>query len=72
MDVQAAKIALAKLILDLDDPSLILRMKELLSEELEGQDQSISSQERKEIQLGLSQLDRGEQISFDDFLDRVS
>ena len=72
MDVQAAKIALAKLILDLNDPSLILRIKELLSEELEGQGESISIQERKEIQLGLSQLDRGERISFDDFLDRVS
>lgn len=72
MDVQAAKIALAKLILDLNDPSLILRIKELLSEELENQGQSISSQERNEIQLGLSQLDRGERISFDDFLDRVS
>ncbi len=72
MDVQAAKIELAKLILDIKDPSLILRIKDMLSEAIENHSQPLSAQERNEIRLGLSQLNNGERISIDDFLNRVS
>ena len=72
MDVQAAKIELAKWILDINDPSLIMKVKDLLTDELNKGHHTLTEQEQREIQLGLAQLDRGERISFDDFMNKVS
>lgn len=72
MDVQAAKIELAKWILDINDPSLIMKVKDLLTDELNKEHHTLTEQEQREIKLGLAQLDRGERISFDDFMNKVS
>ncbi|WPR75645.1 hypothetical protein [Algoriphagus sp. NG3] len=70
MDTKAAKLELVKRILDLDDNKLIQGLLDLISTEKETE--SLSTQEKDEILLGLRQLDAGRRISLDDFLKKVS
>lgn len=72
MDTQTSKIELAKLILELEDPKLIHKIRELLLDESSRFRKTLTKQEEKEIELGLEQLNRGERISFEDFLKKVS
>lgn len=72
MDIQALKIELAKLILNLENPSLIQKIKDLLTRETSDFWTLLSEQEKEEIQLGIKQLDNGQRISFEDFLKKVS
>ncbi|MEX2477688.1 MAG: hypothetical protein WD357_04575 [Gracilimonas sp.] len=72
MDTQTSKIELAKLILELEDPELINKIHELLLNEGSKFRKSLTEYEKEEIQLGLEQLNRGERISFEDFLKKVS
>ena len=72
MDFQSSKIELAKLILNLENPKLLNKIVALLqSEEADFYDE-LSELERKEIQIGLKQLNEGKRISVDDFLKKVS
>ncbi len=72
MDTQTSKIELAKLILELEDPYLINKIYELLLDESSQFRKSLSEHEKEEIKLGIEQLNRGERISFEDFLKKVS
>jgi len=72
MDTQSSKIELAKLILELEDPKLISKIHQLLLEESSSFRKSLNEQEKEEIKLGIEQLNRGERISFEDFLKKVS
>jgi len=72
MDTQASKIELAKLILELEDPKLINKIRELLLDESSRFRKSLTEEEKEEIELGLEQLNQGERISFEDFLKKVS
>ena len=72
MDTQASKIELAKLILKLEDPKLINKIRELLLDESSRFRKSLTEEEKEEIELGLEQLNQGERISFEDFLKKVS
>lgn len=72
MDTQTSKIELAKLILELEDPKLIHKIHKLLLDEGSRFRKSLTEYEKEEIQLGLKQLNRGERISFEDFLKNVS
>lgn len=72
MDAQATKIELAKLILDLDDPKLIRKIHKLLMDESSSFRKSLTKFEKEEIKLGLEQLNRGERITVEDFLKKVS
>ncbi|MDZ7718982.1 MAG: hypothetical protein U5K72_09215 [Balneolaceae bacterium] len=72
MDTQASKIELAKLILELEDPKLINKIRELLLDESSRFRKTLTEHEKEEIKLGLEQLNRGERISFEDFLKKVS
>jgi len=72
MDTQTSKIELAKLILELEDPNLINKIYELLLDESSQFRKSLSEHEKEEIKLGIEQLNRGERISFEDFLKKVS
>ena len=72
MDTQTSKIELAKLVLELEDPRLISKIHQLLLEEKSAFRRSLSEHEKEEIKLGLKQLNRGERISFEDFLKNVS
>lgn len=72
MDTQTSKIELAKLILELEDPKLINKIHEMLLDESSQFRKSLSEHEKEEIKLGIEQLNRGERISFEDFLKKVS
>jgi len=72
MDNQTSKIELAKLILELEDPKLINKIHELLLDESSQFRKSLTEHEKEEIKLGIEQLNRGERISFEDFLKKVS
>lgn len=72
MDTQTSKIELAKLILELEDPELINKIHNLLLDENSSFRKSLSEFEKEEINLGLEQLNRGERISVEDFLKKVS
>ena len=72
MDIQASKIELARLILEMENPSLIQKIKDLLTKETSEFWTTLTKQEREEIQLGIKQLNSGRRTSFDDFLRKVS
>ncbi|CAN5225381.1 hypothetical protein BH23BAC3_BH23BAC3_25110 [soil metagenome] len=72
MDTLSTKIELAKLILDLDDPRLIQKIRKLLMDESSSFRKSLTEYEKEEIKLGLEQLNRGERTPVEDFLKKIS
>ncbi|HSI77668.1 hypothetical protein [Lunatibacter salilacus] len=72
MDIQSSKIELVRLILNIENPKLIARLSEFLKRETQDFWEELSEIEKKEIEIGLKQLDNGERIDFDDFLKKVS
>jgi len=72
MNTKSAKIELAKLILELENPKLINKIHELLLDENSQFRKSLTVHENVEIKLGIEQLNRGERISFEEFLKKVS
>lgn len=72
MDIQSTKIELARLILELENPMLIEKIKDLLIKEASNFQTNLSEQEKYEIKLGLDQLNSGQRVSFESFLKRVS
>lgn len=72
MDIQSSKIELAKLILNLENPQLIRKIRTLLKKESKQEKISLTTYEKKEIELALKMLDQGERTSYEDFLKKVS
>ena len=72
MDIKTSKIELAKLILEIDNPSLIQKIHELVINQTGDFWDILSDQEKAEVKLGLSQLNRGERISFEEYMKKVS
>jgi hypothetical protein len=72
MNTQTSKIELAKLILELEDPKLINKIRDLLLDEGSRFRNSLTEYEKEEIKIGIGQLNRGERISFEDFLKKIS
>ncbi len=72
MDIQSAKLELVKLILNLDNQQVIDKILHLLKSEQEDFWLQLSDAEKEEIKTGIKQLDTGERIAIEDFLDRVS
>lgn len=71
MEIQTTKIELLKLILSIENPAVLQKIKTLLLDEEQEYLMPLSDIERKEIQLGIQQLNGGERISFDEFLAKV-
>lgn len=68
MDIQASKIELAKMILDLEDSKLIEKVRKLLSKEKKKDFfDEFTEDQRLEIKYGIEQLDKGKRISWEDF-----
>lgn len=72
MDIQASKIELAKMILDLDDSKLIEKVRKLITKEKKDFYDELSEDQKLEIQFGIDQLDRGEKVSWEDVLKKIS
>jgi len=72
MDLQTSKIELAKLILNIESPNLISKIKDLITKESSDFWLSLTDSEKEEIIFGIDQLDKGQMISLDDYLNKVS
>lgn len=68
MDIQTSKIELTKLILNIENPTLINKIKDLLTKETGDFWFSLSKTEKEEINFGINQLDKGLKVSVDDFI----
>jgi len=72
MNTQASKLELVKLIVDIDNDQIIEKLLDVLKSEEKDFWIALSESEKKEIELGIKQLDAGQRISLDDFLKKVS
>jgi hypothetical protein len=65
MDIQAEKLELLQAILNIEDISLIKKVKKLLSKPAESHDwfDDLSEDQQQSVMRGLEQADRGEFIS---------
>lgn len=72
MDIQTSKIELAKLILNIENKSVLEKIINVLKTEQSDFWNELSKVEKEEIKMGLEQLDSGKRISIEDFLRRVS
>jgi hypothetical protein len=72
MDIQSSKIALAKLILNLESPSIVNKIIALIKSGQSDFWMELSDEDKAEINLGIEQLDAGQRTSFDDFIKKVS
>lgn len=72
MDIQTSKIELAKMILSLENPAIVNKIITLIKSEQSDFYSQLSDLEKKEIQIGINQLDAGNKTSFDEFIKKVS
>jgi len=72
MDIQASKLELVKLIVNIDNDKVIDKIIKILKSEQEDFWLELSEAEKEEIKIGIKQLDSGKRISLDDFLAKVS
>ena len=72
MDIQSSKIELAKLILNIESPSLINKIKDLVTKESSDFWIALTKSEKEEIIFGIDQLDKGYKTSVSEFLNKVS
>ena len=72
MDIQASKIELAKIILDLEDSKLIEKVRKLLIKDKKDFYDDFTEDQKLEIQFGIDQLDRGEKVSWEEVYKRIS
>jgi hypothetical protein len=72
MNIQASKLELVKLIVDTDNDRIITKLLEVLKSEEKDFWIALSESEKKEIELGIKQLDAGQRISLEDFQTKVS
>ena len=71
MDLQSSKIELTKLILNIDNPGLIKKIKDLLIRESSDFWMELTENQKEELKMGIQQLNDGNRISIEDFLKKV-
>lgn len=72
MDLQTSKVELVKMILSIENQSVLDKIMLLLKSEKSDFWRDLSQNERKNIQLGINQLNKGEGIELKDFVKKVS
>jgi predicted Zn-ribbon and HTH transcriptional regulator len=73
MDIQAEKIELMKLLLTTDNPSILESIKQIFKKEKTADFwDELSVSEKKEINQGIAEIERGEKISYESFLKKIS
>ncbi len=72
MNIANTKIELTKLILDINNPDLIEKIHKLVIREESDFWKELSDEEKREIKLGISQLNKGQKISFEGYIKKVS
>lgn len=72
MNIQASKLELVKLILNIENPSIITKILDVLKKDSSDFYLELTELEKEEINFGIEQLDAGKRISLEDFLKKVS
>ena len=72
MNIQSTKIELTKLILSIDNPKLIEKIKDLLLKETSDFWLELTDIQKEELKIGVEQLNNGERIAFKEYLKKVS
>jgi hypothetical protein len=72
MSIEATKVELTKRIMDVQDPDTLERIKSFLSEKDGDFWEQLTEDQKSEIRLGIEQLDKGQGVTFDDFLRKHS
>lgn len=69
MNIQAEKLEIMKMILETNDPGLLNSIKKLFKKELQSDFwDTLSSDQKEEIQQGINEIDRGETVDYEDFI----
>ncbi|QNL20703.1 hypothetical protein HZR84_01645 [Hyphobacterium sp. CCMP332] len=68
MDIQSSKLELVKLILEIDNQSVLNKILDALKSNEKDFFLELSPQEKNEIEIGLNQLNSGKRISLEDYM----
>ncbi len=71
MTIQAQKLELVKLILDIEDKSVLKNIKQLVTASKKDWWDEISEAERKAIKEGIAQADRGEVVPHKEVMKKI-
>jgi len=72
MDIQSAKLELVRQILELESSEIVNKLFQTLSHEKKDFWLDLSEAQKKEVELGLRQIEEGKTEDWDDFLKKVS
>ena len=72
MDIRTSKIALVKMILNIENDKFIEKITEFVQKEKVDFWNELSLSEQKEIEKGIKQLNKGKRVEFNDFLKKIS
>jgi hypothetical protein len=72
MDIQTSKIALVKMILNIENDKFIEKITEFIQNEKVDFWNELSLAEQKEIEKGIEELNKGKRVEFNDFLKKIS
>ena len=72
MDIQTSKIALVKMILNIENDKFIEKITEFIQKEKIDFWNELSLAEQKEIEKGIEELNKGKRVEFNDFLKKIS
>lgn len=71
MDIQAEKLELVRLIVETDNPSILASIKKLfIKQSKEDFWNKLPSEEKTEILEGLKEVDEGETVNYEDFINK--
>jgi hypothetical protein len=71
MDLQAEKLNLVQAILDIEDISLIKKVKKILKKADHDWFDDLTEEQQQDVRIGLEQLDRGEGIPHEEAMARL-
>ncbi len=72
MNIQKTKLELLKTILNTEDSDFIQRVADFIKNEDVDFWNDLSPAQQKEIKKGIEQLDKGQRVTLESFLDKIS
>jgi len=72
MNIQTSKIALVKMILNIENDKFIEKITEFIQNEKVDFWSELSLSEQNEIQKGIKELNKGKKVEYADFLKKIS
>lgn len=72
MDIQSAKLKLVKLIVSIENPQVIERLIDTIQSNNTDFWNEISVTTKEEIRLGIEQLELGNRVRFEEFIEKVN